>query len=366
MKKLAFLLLIPILLLSLTSCGDRAADLSDHKIAVFYYSFEDAFLTEVRINLNDELTSLRVPYENYDAKNDQETQNRQIQKALEGGADLLLVNVVSSGVSAAAEAVIGLAGNTPVVFFNRSIEQPDTANSLFDRYGNIAFVGTESGKAGHMQGGLIGGYLLEHYAETDLDGDGSIRYVMLMGSETSPECVLRTRYSVEDADGILRAKGFGGLSYFDPAIPEGYQADPKGTWSEAAAREIMTGDLERFNDSGNNMIELVICNNDAMAVGAVAALQAIGYNHGDPAKTIPVFGIDATDVAQALIRDGLIAGTVRQSTKDMALALGTAAKELLLGRSPANAVAAAAKLDPLFAVDSGHSNKLLVAYTSYP
>ena len=76
--------------------------------------------------------------------------------------------------------------------------------------------------------------------------------------------------------------------------------------------------------------------------------------------------ICATDVAQALIRDGLIAGTVRQSTKDMALALGTATKELLLGRSPANAVAAAAKLDQLFAVDSGPSNKLLVAYTSYP
>ncbi len=312
------------------------------------------------------MTSLRVAYENYDGKNDQETQNRQIQKALAGGADLLLVNLVSNGDAEAAETVIGLAGDTPLVFFNRSIEQPGAPDSLFDRYGKIAFVGTESGKAGHMQGELIGSYLLEHYRETDLDGDGSIRYVMLMGSETSPECVLRTRYSVEDADGMLRAKGFGGLSYFDPANPTGYQADPNNAWSEAAAREIMTGNLRRFGADSGSMIELVICNNDAMAVGAVTALQNAGYNHGDPAKTIPVFGIDATDVARALIRDGLMTGTVRQDTKEMAQAVGTVAKELLLGRSPANAVAATAKLDPLFSVENGHTNKLQVSYTSYP
>ena len=107
-------------------------------------------------------------------------------------------------------------------------------------------------------------------------------------------------------------------------------------------------------------------NNDAMAVGAVTALQNAGYNHGDPAKTIPVFGIDATDVARALIRDGLMTGTVRQDTKEMAQAVGTVAKELLLGRSPANAMAAAAKLDPLFSVENGHTNKLQVSYTSYP
>lgn len=366
MKKAISVLMILAVLLALAACGSRTADLSGRRVAVFYYSFADTFLTEVRINLNDELTSLRVAYENYDGKNDQETQNRQIRKAVEDGADLLLVNLVSNGSAAAAEAVVTLAGNTPVVFFNRSVEQPGTADSLFDRYGSIAFVGTESGRAGHMQGELIGNYLAEHYGETDLDGDGLIRYAMLTGAETSPESILRTGYSAEDADGILRAKGFGGLSYFDPSIPEGYQADPNNAWSEDAARAIMAENLTRFNDDSGRMIELVICNNDAMAIGAIEALQAVGCNLGDPAKTIPVFGIDATDLAKALIRDGMMTGTVRQDTKDMAQAIGVAARELLRGRDPAQAVAAAAKLDPLFRPEDGHANKLQLPYTPYP
>ena len=110
----------------------------------------------------------------------------------------------------------------------------------------------------------------------------------------------------------------------------------------------------------------VIANNDAMAVGAVTALQGAGYNLGDPAKTIPVFGIDATDVAQALIRDGLMTGTVRQSTKAMAGALGQVAHGLLTGKNPVQAVAAAVKTDPLYSVERGHSNKLIIAYSSYP
>lgn len=365
-KVISIVLTLAALLALAVACGSRTEDLSAHKVGVLYYSFDDAFLTEVRINLNDELTSLRIPYENYDAHNDQAAQNRQLRKALEGGADLLLVNLVSNGDVAAAETVVKLAGNTPVVFFNRSVEQPDAADSIFDRHGSIAYVGTQVGKAGHMQGELIGRYLLEHYAETDRNGDGYISYAMLKGSEQSPECVFRCLYSVEDAHATVHEKGFAGLQYFDDANPDGYQADPNNAWSENAAREIMADDLARFNDGSGNMIELVIANNDAMAVGAVTALQGAGYNLGDPAKTIPVFGIDATDVAQALIRDGLMTGTVRQSTKAMAGALGQVSYGLLTGKNPVQAVAAATKTDPLYSVERGHSNKLIIAYSSYP
>lgn len=66
----------------------------------------------------------------------------------------------------------------------------------------------------------------------------------------------------------------------------------------------MTTNLSQYNEGNNNMIELIICNNDGMAEGAVAALNDKGYNTGDPAKTIPVFGVDATDAAKKLIADG--------------------------------------------------------------
>ena len=76
-KVISIVLTLAALLALAVACGSRTEDLSAHKVGVLYYSFDDAFLTEVRINLNDELTSLRIPYENYDAHNDQAAQNRQ-------------------------------------------------------------------------------------------------------------------------------------------------------------------------------------------------------------------------------------------------------------------------------------------------
>ena len=67
----------------------------------------------------------------------------------------------------------------------------------------------------------------------------------------------------------------------------------------------------------NNMVELVICNNDGMAEGAVSALQGAGYNTGD-GKTIPVFGVDATDSAKQLINEGKMTGTIKQDAEGMA------------------------------------------------
>ena len=67
----------------------------------------------------------------------------------------------------------------------------------------------------------------------------------------------------------------------------------------------------------NNMVELVIANNDDMALGAIAALQAAGYNNGT-GKTIPVFGVDATDAAKEKIADGSMTGTIKQDAEGMA------------------------------------------------
>ena len=67
------------------------------------------------------------------------------------------------------------------------------------------------------------------------------------------------------------------------------------------------------------MIELIICNNDNMAEGAIKALQAVGYNLGtDRCVTIPVFGVDATDAAKQLIAEGKMTGTVVQDAEGMA------------------------------------------------
>lgn len=367
MKRILSMTLIMILVLSLTSCGGTTAlEGKGKKIAVFYYSFEDSFLSDVRVNLNDELTSLRVDYDNYDSENSQEKQNSQIDEAIKGGANLLLVNIVSGGDKEAAEAIIKKAGNVPVVFFNRSVERMEETDSLFDQYKDVGFVGSQPGRAGYAQGELIGDYLAHNYDSLDRNHDGKISYVMLKGSENSPECDYRTQYSVESANAILKKWGRSELEYFNPDIKEKYQVDPDNMWSEKAAREIMKNNLTRYNDNNKNMIELVICNNDAMAVGAVSALSEVGYNKGTRARTIPVFGIDATETAQALIREGVMAGTKRQSSKGLAEALGAVSDGILTGKKTAEAISEALSLNSIFFVEKEHTNKLLMTYSAYP
>ena len=79
----------------------------------------------------------------------------------------------------------------------------------------------------------------------------------------------------------------------------------------------MSSILSEYSETNGNMVELIICNNDGMAEGAVSALQGVGYNTGD-GKTIPVFGVDATDSAKQLINEGKMTGTIKQDAEGMA------------------------------------------------
>lgn len=76
---------------------------------------------------------------------------------------------------------------------------------------------------------------------------------------------------------------------------------------------------------GIENIELVLCNNDSMALGAINALQSLGYNKGDPGRYVPVFGIDALPAALAAIDNGMLTGTVKT---DMELMVSTIFKLL--------------------------------------
>ena len=90
--------------------------------------------------------------------------------------------------------------------------------------------------------------------------------------------------------------------------------------------------LSGYNESAGNMVELVIANNDEMALGALAALEEAGYNKSG-ARYIPVFGIDATEAAKAKISTGAMTGTVKQDGEGMASAIAKIAKNFLEGKS---------------------------------
>ena len=69
-----------------------------------------------------------------------------------------------------------------VIFFNRAVEDDKTEGDVLGSYDKCAFVGTDAPEAGHMQGEMIGNYVVEHFDEMDLNGDGKISYAMLWDS----------------------------------------------------------------------------------------------------------------------------------------------------------------------------------------
>ncbi len=352
-----------------TTPADTSADTeaSELKVGVFYYTFADTYIASVRTALDAELTNLGVSFNNFDGNNNQTTQNEQIQTAVTDGYNLLVVNMVTSGSPDVANEIISLANGTPVIFFNRAIEADGEEGTVLNANSNICFIGTDAPEAGHLQGKMVGEYLLANWDTVDLNGDGKISYAMFKGDEANVEAIYRTQYGVEDADAVLTEAGKPALEYFDASNSAKYQVDLGGAWSAQAALDYMNTNLSQYNEANGNMIELVICNNDNMAEGAISALEAAGYNTGaEGATVIPVYGVDATDAAKELIAAGKMTGTVKQDAEGMAAAIASVVKSNGEGTAMADAISAAAATNAdMYTVADGIANKLFVAYAAY-
>lgn len=288
----------------------------DGTVSVFYYTYGDTYISSVRAALDAAFDSAGVAYQDYDSNNSQTTQTEQIDTAIAQGTSLLVVNQVDTGSDDTTKNIIekATAAGIPVVFFNRSVSE-----DVVTTYDKAVFVGTDYEMAGHMQGELVGQYLVDNYDTVDLNGDGVISYVMFKGQEGNAEADARTQYGVEDADKILADAGKEALSFYDSNNSNKYLVDQGGAWSAAAATDYLQTALSQYSEANNNMIELVIANNDEMAIGAITALQNAGYNKEDGSATvIPVFGVDATDAAKDAINKGTMIGTIKQDAEGMA------------------------------------------------
>jgi len=140
-----------------------------------------------------------------------------------------------------------------------------------------------------------------------------LQYVMLKGEPDNPEAVARTEWSIKTVN------------------ENGIETEQLGmqicNWDTELASRAMEAWISKFGDE----IEFVIANNDGMAQGAIAALQAAGYNKDNKNKYIPVVGVDATDAAKDLIKKGFMTGTVMQDGTAMAEVLFEVANNVSQG-----------------------------------
>ena len=341
--------------------SEAAENVEDLNVGVFYYTYSDTYITSVRTALDKALTDAGITFQNFDGNSNQTTQNEQIDTAIVQGCNLLVVNIVTSGSVDASQAIVdkASAAGIPVVFFNRAVEGDEDEGKVLGSYDKCAFVGTDAPEAGHMQGEMIGNYLVENYDTVDLNGDGKISYAMFMGQLGNVEAIYRTQYGVEDANKVLTEAGKAELQYFDSSNKDCYQVDQDGNWSATAANNYMNTNLAQYNEENGNMIELIICNNDGMAEGAISALNDKGYNLGtEDCTTIPVFGVDATDAAKQLIADGKMTGTIKQDAEGMANGIAH-----LVGNVGAGKELMAETDD--FNISEKVSNKIFIPYAAY-
>lgn len=296
-SRLAFMLLCCAFLIS--GCDDKAPTPSARPagkplIGVFLYRDDDAYISLVGKALQESLAG-RAEVVMHSAGADQLTQNEQIDRMIARKADGLVVNLVDMQAASFIADKVKKEG-IPVLFFNR---EPDL-NSL-KAYGRTCFVGTTPLDAGKMQGDIIK-RLWDEHPGYDRNKDGKFQYIMIQANSDNPEALARTEYSVRQARELgVPMQQVGGTMMCD--------------WDETEAYRAMSVAL----DSMEGKVELVISNNDTMALGAIAALAERGYNKegGDPSMFIPVIGVDAIPPAIEAIRKGVMSATVKQDDRLM-------------------------------------------------
>lgn len=313
MKKLMAALLACAMVASMAACSKSEAkpEGGDNlpEIGVTIYKYDDNFMTYTRTAMENAAKGVATLSLN-DSGNDQAKQNDQIDTLIQKKVKALIVNLVDPS-NAPTVAEKAKAAGIPVVFVNK--EYPEGTDKI--DYDKCIYVGTRSEESGIIQGELIRDAWNANKDAWDKNGDGKIQYVMLMGEVGHPDAEARTTYSISTLN--------------DNGIETEELGKQSATWDTAKAKEFMETWLGKYGDQ----IEMVIANNDGMAMGAIEALSGNGY-FGADGKYMPVFGVDALPEALDLIEKGKMEGTVLNDPLNQGKACVELAVNYAAGKEP--------------------------------
>ena len=259
-----------------SSAAASEAATGSANVGVCIYQFADNFMTLYRTDLEEYLKDKGYAVTIVDGKNDQNTQTEQINTFLQQGVDVLIINPVQT---TSAQTIVDTIkpSETPIVFINREPEK-----AVLDSYaGKCCYVGADARQSGTYQGELI----LETETQGDINGDGKITYIMCKGDPENIDAQYRTEYSIKaltDAGKEVECL----YEYLD-------------NWDQTTAQQDVANALAQYGEK----IEVVFCNNDAMALGALQSIEQAGRTVG---KDIYLVGVDALKEAVQNVVDGKI------------------------------------------------------------
>lgn len=294
-KKVKIILIVLISIFMLISCSDRGSLNSDTNeqavidIGVLIYRYDDAFITTVRDEMQSyigkisEDRNIGINVSFLDANNQQEVQFDQLETFINQNVDVLCVNIVNR--ENAAEMIdAAKKADIPIVFFNR---EPITIDMM--RWDKVYYVGCDAGESGRLQGEMVADYWNEN-PDTDKNNDSIMQCVFLNGEPNHQDTLQRTENNLQAFEKI-------GLEI---EILASYTAN----WQREEAENQIDSCLNAFGEE----VEVIISNNDEMALGAIEAIK----NHAefDSDQIIPVFGIDATPYAIESLNKNELKGTV--------------------------------------------------------
>lgn len=256
------------------------------EIGVSLYQEEDTFIEKILAGMEkgakeyEERTGRNVILNVSVANGSQRLQNEQVKRYVSLGYDAICVNLVDrTSASAIIDEVLAGQKEMPVIFFNREPVQEDVFRGEY-----IYYVGSDAKTSAILQGKAVV-KSLEKHSEMDKNGDGVLQYVMLEGEMGHQDTVMRSEYSRKTIE--------------EAGVPLHKLEHGTADWQRGRAEVLME---QWLNIHGDN-IELILSNNDDMALGAADALEQAGI-------TAAIFGIDATDVGLTAVEEGRLWATV--------------------------------------------------------
>lgn len=300
-KGIRICILLSLMTCLLTGCSleKQPVRTESVKIGITVYNQYDTFVSSLMEEFNHyasqkkEEEGIDIIIETYNAADSQSSQNEQVEKMINDGCDVICVNLVDRTEPAT---IIDMAekSDIPVIFFNRELVEGD-----LNRWDKLYYVGAKTFESGIMQG-EIAADIFRHDKRADKNGDGVWQYVVLEGEAGHQDAIIRTEYAVSTI------------------VESGIKVEKLGyaiaNWDRAQAQTKMSYILSEHGTG----IELVIANNDDMALGAIDALKALEIAQDEWPVIV---GIDGTDVGLEAVISGEMAGTVYNDKEGQARAM---------------------------------------------